>query len=93
MFFRTENGEEKKVMFRHNREERPDKNGIYRGHPVNTECSIFVDDTVVGHGIAMCNPVDHFDKRIGRKKSFERALRNADFNVKDRTLGWAEFWK
>ncbi len=96
MFFNTVDGTEKKVMFRHNREERPDKEGIMRSHPVSTECRIFDannDDVVLGSGIAQCHVVDHFDKTVGRKLSFKRALADAGFEVADRTLGWAEFWK
>ncbi len=95
MFFKTADGTEKKVMFRHNRENRPDKEGVQRAHPFQTECSIFdVNDanTVLGTGLAQCHTIDHFNKTVGRKLSFQRALENAGFNKVNRAFGWAEFW-
>lgn len=42
-----------------------------------------IDRTEVGVGSTVCSPKDIFDKQIGRRIAFYRALRNAGFSKPD----------
>ena len=55
--------------------------------PANTECMIMENESLFSHGSAWCHENDMFDRKIGRKISFGRAISN--FSVEERT----EFWK
>jgi len=63
-----------------------------------TECSLLREDkSLVLKGSAYCNPIDNFNRAVGRKLSLSRMLNLASimvgFDKADRQLVWDEYFK
>lgn len=60
------------------------------GHPIGVECRITLPGfKPYADGSAYCNPVDRFEKSIGRRLSLERALQT--FSKSERRDIWAQY--
>lgn len=59
-----------------------------------TTCRIVAEDhnAVISEGIARCSSLDQFNKKKGRLKSLEKALRNLDLNREQRRVIWNAFF-
>jgi len=61
---------------------------------IKTRCRITVDGMYfIRTGYATVNPKDNFCKEKGRKISLARALKECEFEKKDRTIFWNEYKK
>lgn len=60
-----------------------------KGHPYMTQCFVYCGPGMLYMGAAFCSPHDNFDRRIGRKLAFTRAI--ADFPREQRRELWREF--
>ena len=59
-----------------------------------TSCVIRDDrDVLVGAGFAQCSENDHFEKAIGRKVSFTRALKSANLPKEVRRELWKAYFE
>lgn len=59
----------------------------------NRRCSIvtvILNEKEVGHGMAVCNPVDNFCRATGRKRAMTIALSSLTKEL--RTAVWEEYW-
>lgn len=49
-----------------------------------------INDKVI-NGVALCNPMDNFDREKGRKLSLTRALKTWGLEKADRTIIWKAY--
>lgn len=63
-----------------------------KGNLKSTKCRILKGDHLVGYGISYKHKNDVFEKPIGRKVSFKRALMETSFNKEIRTQLWTEYF-
>lgn len=95
LFFKDNEGREKKVFFKHMYETIPadprKENSQPHRRPRHTACSIVDGEEVVGHNIASCCPTDAFSYSEGRKTALTRALQDAGLSREDRKLAWAAY--
>lgn len=68
-----------------------DKTMLGRDSTSYTECIIIdiITGEVISSRKAFCHPMDNFDKRIGRKKSFTKAVDNIAYSSLRKNL-WEE---
>jgi len=55
-----------------------------------------IHNTIFGSGnsaAAILNPVDRYDKILGKKIALEKALKQGHFNKQFRTEIWSAFWE
>jgi hypothetical protein len=57
-----------------------------------TECKLWFKNVLLGEGVAVCHPNDNFEKRIGRKVAFGKAVSDTGFNKEGRTALWDAFF-
>lgn len=97
MFFATVNGIERKVFFKHTKEERTvmqkDGKEATAIHPIATTCRILDKETnnEVAVGVAKCHPNDNFEYERGRKTALTRAIKNTGFTRDQRATVWAAY--
>lgn len=58
-----------------------------------TTCLLVADDGEMGMGLAACSIFDKFDKGVGAKLAFTRALELTDVPREKRGIYWQEFFK
>lgn len=80
------NGNEKKILFRHER----DSEGKY-SHPVRTVCGIFEGETPIGEGVATVHKLDRFEYDKGRKISLRYAMQAAGLTREERRQVWEQY--
>jgi len=56
-----------------------------------TIAGVFVDDEIVGYGLAICHPIDTFSKSLGRKIALRDALWVSDLDKPCRTAIWKKY--
>ncbi|MEK6860551.1 MAG: hypothetical protein AABY07_01140 [Nanoarchaeota archaeon] len=57
-----------------------------------TACRMAQDDDPVAVGMAFCHIMDNYNKAMGRKIAFTRALDNLGIEKKEREIAWCEFF-
>jgi len=57
-----------------------------------TTCNIWSGSKLLAEGLAICNPVDGFSKKTGRKVAFTKALLSSNFDKKTRMELWENFF-
>lgn len=57
-----------------------------------TQCSVTKDDVIQGVGSCKKYVDDNWDRKIGRKKSMERALQTSLLTKDERAAIWTDYW-
>lgn len=76
---------EYKIQWKHN------NNTALKGTKSSTQCNILKqDNSLVATGLTICSEKDHYNRKLGRKLSFSRAVAK----IEDRSVRtdlWAKF--
>jgi hypothetical protein len=94
------------VHFKHyevaedNEEKMPNGDDLFWGTDtcMVTECNVFVppcdkvpEKVLIATGKSYCNYLDNFNKKVGRKNAFSRAVKELTIGKSDRTEFWDAF--
>ncbi len=71
-----------------------EENLMYRQVPISVQCRLYdnherIDLLAIGE--SHCNPLDNFDKKVGRKLAFQRAVEVFTEDPQERGKIWAAF--
>ena len=87
MLYVRVNGEERKIIFRHEKETIEGN----QKHPVRTVCGIFNGETPIAEGVAKVHKLDRFEYEKGRKISLKYALEAAEMTRDERRQIWEQY--
>lgn len=59
--------------------------------PKGTICKIYLEEEKLAEGLAIVHPNDNFNKKVGRKVSFTKALNSMRFTKSQRTNIWKQY--